>query len=120
VFVTVLAAATLLLHFAIAVILVRKYLRTRDVGFVWLGGAVVIWPLVSNLLNAGERVLVDRTLRHEWVAFFPLTLVERGEMTMGSLISSLAILHQLVGVCLLLVAVFYLSRTTSNTVRSTS
>ena len=119
-FVKVLAAATLLLHFAIAVILVRKYLRTRDVGFVWLGGAVVIWPLVSNLLNAGERVLVDRTFKHEWVAFYPFTLVERGEMTMGALISSLAILQQLVGVCLLLVAVFYLSRTTSNTVRPTS
>jgi len=119
-FLTMLIAATLLLHLAIALILMRTYLRTRDAAFIWLGGAVVIWPFVSNALNAGERVLVDRTLRHEWVAFYPFTLVERGEVTMGSLISSLAILQQLVGVCLLLVAVFYLSRTASNNVNSTS
>jgi hypothetical protein len=52
------------------------------------------------------------------VAFYPFTLVERGEMTIGALMSSLAILQQLVGVCLILVAVFYLSRTTSNSVSS--
>jgi hypothetical protein len=117
---TVLALATLLLHFAIAIILVRKYLRTRDVGFIWLGVAVVIWPLVSNVLQAGTRVLVDHILKHEWVAFYPFTLVERGEVTVGVLVSWLAILQQLVGVCLLLVAVFYLSRTTKNSVSSTS
>jgi hypothetical protein len=118
-FVTMLLAAMLLLQVAIAVILVRTYLQTRDAAFIWLGGAVVIWPLVTNALNAGERVLVDRTLRHEGRQFFPFTLVERGDMTMGSLISLLAILQQLVGVCLLLVAVFYLSRTAGNSVRST-
>ena len=48
----------------------------------------------SNILDAG-----------------PFTLVERGETTIGGLTSSLA-LQQLVGVSLLLVAGFYLSRTT--------
>jgi len=114
----VLSAATLLLHLAIAVVLVRKYLRTRDVGFVWLGGAVVIWPLASNMLSAGERVLVNRIARHEWVALYPFTLVERGQITLGGLMSSMVILQQLVGVCLLLIAVFYLSRTTLKTARS--
>src|SRR5580692_4495715 len=98
--VTILAVAALLLHLAIAVILVRKFIQTRDIGFIWLGGAVVIWPLLSKLLDAGERVLIDRTLNHQWTAFYPFTLVERGEMSLGSL-----------GVCLLLIAVLYLSKT---------
>ena len=116
---TMVASAALLLHLAIAVILVRKYLRTRDAGFVWLGGAVVIWPLICNMLNAGERVLVGRISKHEWVALYPFTLVERGEVTVGSVVASLALIQQLVGVCLLLVAVFHLSRTTKDSVSTT-
>jgi hypothetical protein len=73
-----------------------------------LGGAVVIWPLLSKLL---ERVLIDRTLNHQWTAFYPFTLVERGQMTLGSLVTSLALFQQLIGVCLLLIAVLYLSKT---------
>jgi hypothetical protein len=97
--------------FAIAVILVRKFIQTRDIGFIWLGVAVVIWPLLSRLLDAGERVLIDRTVNHQWTAFYPFTLVERGQMTLGSLVMSLAMFQQLIGVCLLLIAVLYLSKT---------
>ena len=35
----VLIALVVILHLAIAVFLVRKYVRTRDVGFIWLGSA---------------------------------------------------------------------------------
>jgi hypothetical protein len=111
--VAVLGVAALLLHLAIAIILVRKYIQTRDVGFVWLGGAVVIWPLVSKLLDVGERVLIDRTLNHQWT-FYPFTLVQQGEMSIGSLVASLAFFKQLIGVCLLLIAVLYLSKTKTN------
>jgi hypothetical protein len=41
---TILAVTALLLHLAIAVILVRKFIQTRDIGFIWLGAAVVIGP----------------------------------------------------------------------------
>jgi hypothetical protein len=108
--IAVLGIASLLLHVAIAIVLVRKYTQTRDVGFVWLGAAVVIWPLVSKLLDAGERVLIDRTLHHQW-SFYPLTLIQQGEMSIGTLVASLALFKQLMGVCLLLIAVLYLSKT---------
>jgi len=36
-------------------------------------------------------------------------------MTLGELVSSLALVQQLIGVCLLLVAVLYLSKTKSST-----
>jgi hypothetical protein len=110
---SILAVTAVLLHLAIGVILVRKFIQTRDIGFIWLGGAVVIWPLLSRLLDAGERVLIERTLKHQWTPFYPFTLVERGQITLGSLVASMAMFQQFLGVLLLLIAVLYLSRTKS-------
>ena len=113
--VTVLAALAVVLHFVIAIVLVRKYLRTRDLGFVWLGVAVVIWPLVSLLLELGERSLIDGIAHHRVVGFYPFSLVEHGQMTIGGLVASLSLVQQLIGICLLLVAVLYLSKTKNPT-----
>jgi hypothetical protein len=96
---------------ALFVVLILKYLRTRDVGFVWLGVAVVIWPIVSNLLNRGERIGIDRVTSGRSVGIFPFTLIERGETSIGNFVSTLALLHFLVGIALLFIAVFYLCRT---------
>jgi hypothetical protein len=74
------------------------------------------WPLLAKLLDAGERVLIDRTLNHQWAAFYPFTLVERGQITLGSLVASLALFQQLIGVCLLLIAVLYLAKTKTRTI----
>ena len=102
----ILAASAVVLHVAIAVILVRQYLRTRDIGLVWLGAAVVVWPLVSRLLEAGERVSMDRVI-HKQAVIYPFTLVASGQMTSGSLVLSFAVFQELIGVCLLLTAVLY-------------
>ena len=99
------------LHIAIAIVLLRKYLATRDIAFVWLGAAVVIWPAASQLLGVGTRTLIDRVARHQWVGVYPFTLVERGHMTLGELVFYFGSLQQLVGIVLLLVAVLYLSKT---------
>lgn len=111
---TILADFTWVLYLALAVVLVRKYLRTRDVGFVWLGVAVVIWPLVSGLLEVGERSLIDRLVHGHSVGFYPFSLVERGQMSAGFLMTSLRLAQQVIGVCLLLVAVLYLYKAKSN------
>jgi hypothetical protein len=117
----VLVALAVVLHLVIATVLVRKYLRTRDIGFVWLGIAVVIWPLVSAILQNGESALVDNLVRGQLVGFYPFSLVERGQMTVGSLVASFGILHQLVEVSLLLVAVVCLYKSKSdNTLRAPS
>jgi hypothetical protein len=114
--VPILGTAALVLTLAIAIILVRQYLRTRNIGFVWLGAAVVIWPLISRLLALGERSLIDRIrFRHQLVGFYPFTLVENGQMTFGSLIVSLDLIQQVIGVCLLLIAVLYLSKSRDTT-----
>lgn len=105
----ILVVAVVALHLAIALLLLRRYLQTRDIGFIWLGVAVVVWPLVSRLLDAGERASIDRAIHHQSV-IYPFSLIERGQMTIGSLLMSLALSQQLVGVCLLLIAVLYLAK----------
>ena len=105
---SVIAAFALFLHFAIAVILVRKYMRTHDLGFIWLGVAVVVWPLVTRLLTRLQGVYISRLINHQLVGFFPFSLVESGKTSLGSLIASVQLGEQLVGVCLLLIAVAYL------------
>jgi len=108
-----LAALALVLYLAIAVVLVRKYLRTHDVGLVWLGMAVVAWPLVCRLLDEGERVYIRRIFSGRPVEFYPFRLAASGQITLGTLITLLNLSQQLIGVGLLLVAVLYLYKTKS-------
>jgi hypothetical protein len=104
-----LAALVVLLYIAIAVVLARRYLSTRDVGLVWLGSAVIVWPIASFVLDAGRQVLMGRAMRREEV-LFPFTLVERGQLSVGMLTMSLDLSRQIVGLALLFVAVIYIHR----------
>lgn len=107
---------TVAAQLAIIVVLVRTFLRTRDTGFVWLGAAVVIWPFVSSLLDAGGRFLLDDHARGHLAGLFPFSLVERGQMTLGDLVMSVAYFKILIGFVLLLVAVLHLSKTKNNSI----
>ena len=110
----ILAGLTVVCYLAIVALLVRQYFRTRDLGLIWLAAAVVIWPLVSRMLQTGEKVFIDRLVRHQPVDLFPFSLVEKGQLTLGSLMLLLTYTQQLIGVALLLVAVLYLSRMKTN------
>jgi hypothetical protein len=88
------------LYIALAVVLIRKYLLTRDAGFIWLGAAVVLWPLASRLL---EPVLVERIING----------YSNGQTTAGQLVSLIRSTQELISIGLLLVAALYLSRTGS-------
>lgn len=108
---TLLAASVLVFYLAIAVLLIRKYLRTRDVAFIWLGVAVLVWPVVSRLLlDPLAHLAIDRLTHGEAIGLFPFTLVEHGRMTLGTLVVSMAWAQELVGICLLFIAVLYLSK----------
>lgn len=97
--------ALALLHVAVALVLIRKYLDTRDDGFIWLGIAIVILPIASALLSAGQQVAIDHLVHRHPIALYPFSLVASGQMTIGTLISQLTLIKQLIGVGLLLVAV---------------
>jgi hypothetical protein len=102
------SVVVVLLHIAIAGVLIRTYIKLRDVGFIWLGVAVVIWPLMNRLIDTGERVFINRVANHQFVGFYPFSLVESGKITLGSLVYYFQLAQQTIGVCLLLIAVIYL------------
>lgn len=112
----ILLASAVVLRFAIAGILVRQYLRTRDAGFLWLGAAVFIWPLVSRLLDAGVHISIARAVNGQ-ATIYPFTLVPGGRLTIGTLLRWSAVFQQFTGSCLLLVAVLYLSRMKTHTIQ---
>jgi hypothetical protein len=104
---------------ALAIVLVRKYLRTRDIGFVWLGVAGVIWPLVSGLLVSG-LLIQDKAvmITHHFFRFYPFSL--RRQASASSVVVVLWSVQQLIGVGLLLVAVLYLHRMKANSTVQTA
>ena len=106
----ILAGLTLLCYIGIVALLARQYFRTRDIGLIWLAVAVVVWPFLSRMLQTGEKIFADRLIRHQPVGLFPFSLVESGQLTIGSLMLLLTYAQQFIGVVLLLVAVFYLSK----------
>ncbi len=86
------------LYIGLGVVLIRKYLRTRDAGFIWLGVAAVLWPMASPLLDSlvMERIISGHS---------------NSQMTMGEIASLARAVQQTISLGLLLVAVLYLSRT---------
>jgi hypothetical protein len=110
---SILSWLALISPLALAIVLARKYLRTRDIGFVWLGVAGVIWPLVSGLLVSG-LLIQDKavTITDHFFRFYPFSL--HRQASAGSVVVVLWSVQQLIGVGLLLVAVLYLHRMKSN------
>lgn len=118
-FKAILFSLTVALVIALVAALVLKYQRTRDAGFIWLGVAFVVWPIISGMLQNGSRILMNRVARGESTGFYPFSLVQHGQMTVGNLFMLLALLLRLIQIGLLLAAVFYLGRTKRNSEPST-
>jgi hypothetical protein len=95
---------------AIIVALTRKYLHTRDIGFVWLGVAAVIWPFASGFLAASLRMLVQRSINGNPVAVYPFSMVGHGELTYGSVLLVFNVARQVIATGLMLIAILYLHR----------
>jgi hypothetical protein len=77
----ILAASAFVLYFAIILVSLRGYFRTRNVGFIWLGIGVFIWAMIFGLVEHQR---------------FP--------------INSLNLTLQVIGASLFLVSVFALAR----------
>jgi len=109
----VLVVLNFLAVIGIAWILLRKYRSVGDPGLLWLGGALVLWPLVSGVLQYGERLLMDRLAAGEPLGVYPFSIVTQGSLTLGSLAIILSYLHHLAGAVLILVGVAHLYRARS-------
>ena len=100
-----LAAITFVLYAAVAVLLARRYLRTREVGFLLLGLPLVLLPVVALPLALWVETGVDRLLLGQQLNIFPFTLVEQGRLTMGGLLTLLNLVEHVGWGILALVAV---------------
>lgn len=103
-----LAAVAFVLYSAAAALLVCKYRRTGDIGFLWLGLPLAVLPLVALPLALWLQIGVDRLLLGEQVSDFPFSLVRQGRLTMGGLLTLLNLLEHLVWGILSLVAILAL------------
>ena len=79
-----LIATGYVMYLAVAILLVQTYRRTRDVGFIWLGVAVLVWPLVAR----GLGVVIERG----GIGPFPITGPLVALVRLGQQISSLVLL----------------------------
>jgi len=94
-----------LARISIVIVLAWRYLRTREVGLLWLGAGLVVWPAISSLLGLGGRTIIDR-----WNGHLP-SLIERVHLSTGDLVMAASLSGQLIGSCLLLAAILSLPST---------
>jgi hypothetical protein len=100
----------ILLYVAVLGVLVRKYIRTRDVGFLWLGVAVILWPGVRGILDIVKQSTISLLLSGQPAKWYPANLVHRGQMSVGYFAASFNMVESMIGMLLLLIAVSYLGR----------
>jgi hypothetical protein len=74
------AALALILQIATAVVLIRKYLRTRAISFIVLSVSAMIWPLLARWTH----VTMHRVALHQFPGVYPVSLVYNGQMTLGA------------------------------------
>lgn len=105
----ILVIVTFVLYLAVAVLLVRKYRRTGNAGFLWLGLPLVLLPFVALPLALWLEAGVDRLALGQQISIFPFTLVEQGRLTMGQLLTRLNLVEHVIWGLLSLLAVLVLN-----------
>lgn len=106
----VLGAVAFVLYTAVAVLLVSKYQKTNDTGFLWLGLPLVLLPIVAVPLAFWVQIGTDRLALGQHLNHFPFSLVEQGHLTIGRFLTLLNFVEHLVWGILSLLAVLALNR----------
>jgi hypothetical protein len=92
------SAIIFVLYLALAAILIRKYQATGNVGFVWLGVAVIVWPLVARLLVMSAGTLARHSMSHQAIGGNAVDAA-------NGLLAFLNLIEQIIEIGLLIVAV---------------
>jgi hypothetical protein len=94
-----------LMYLAVAVILARKYRRTRDAGFLWLGAAIFVWPPLAWLIQGGEHELLELFSRGQLSWLIPVTWIDYRQVDAFHLVSYLNGANEMTRIGLFLAAV---------------
>ncbi|HTV06842.1 MAG TPA: hypothetical protein VME86_15845 [Acidobacteriaceae bacterium] len=100
--------AVFALYMVLAWMLLRKYKRTGDTGFLWLGAAVILWPFLSSLLVSAGHYMVQHFMNGH-VARAHVKRVH-GAIEVNALPAILASFQRLIEIGLLLVSVHFLAK----------
>ncbi len=103
---------------AIGSVILKRWRLIREPGLLWLGAALVAWPVLVVLLTAVGSILIDLMGRGHTIPLaayvYPFSAVVDGRMTLGTAQVILRLAHHLVGGVLALIGVSMLfSRGTS-------
>jgi hypothetical protein len=101
------SAIVFVLYLVLLATLLRKYKSTGEAGFVWLGLAVIVWPILSNLLGWGGHALIEHIVSNH--LFKPKASQGAGLNPTDSLSILLDFVRQFVGIILLLISVHFLA-----------
>jgi hypothetical protein len=115
----ILAAAVLfVLYLALASVLIRKYKSTGDVGFLWLGVAIILWPIASNVIVGWSgHALMQHALSNHHSAK-PNGLSKSGAAFASDVSALLDLLQRAVELVLVMFAVRFLYKSADKTVVS--
>ena len=102
------SAVVFAFYMVLVAALLRKYKSTGDVGFVWLGVAVILWPFVSNLLGWGGHIVMTHFVSSHAAGKQP---VDGNGVSNGSLVGAVfQMLQRVIGIGLLLVSIHFLAK----------
>ncbi len=100
----------ILIYWLVALyVLVSRYRRTHEKGYLWFIGALVVWPMLRSVWTIIESAYVTRLTNGMPVNTFPFSLVTRGVLTVGELLTISQYTYQLVYGILIIVAIVNLN-----------
>ncbi|HEV2576168.1 MAG TPA: hypothetical protein VGU25_03050 [Acidobacteriaceae bacterium] len=102
-----LVAVVLVLYVALTVLLIRKYLRTHNTGFLWLGAAIVLWP---SLMDLFRYVFISPVIHGHSAPGLLGALLSSSHVSPGVLLVSVSNIENSIRLLLLIIAVVFLSR----------
>jgi hypothetical protein len=92
-----------LLYIALAYFLVRRYIHSRNKGFIWLGGAFFLWPFIQNVLGVYQLHLLNGMMTRQYPSWLSTNGITPGVFMEDFRLAELTVLP-----ALLLIAVYYL------------
>ncbi len=105
-----------LMYLGAAVLTALVYRRTKNAGFLWLLGALFLWPVIESGSVALLRHSARQVLAGQEPALFPYSLMSAGpgwsgrRMPVEDFITKVYALHAVVRNGLLLAAMFFIAR----------
>ncbi len=103
----ILIDVSILITILAVVALIVQFIRTRNVGFLWLIAAIFVWPRIGSFVI---HSVLQHFAAHQPMNWYPANLVQQGRISAGTFFSSLAAVQGIIAMLLLLVAIFYLGR----------